>query len=396
MNQFTDFFPQVLIVAVLLLGALAAAPLAAKARLPGPAAFLAVGIVAGLAGVAPVDHLSPLRLQEIGAIALYAILFQGGLATGLSAFRSNARAIVLLGLPGTLATAALLAAASHFVLRLDWSLAAIIGIALAPTDPAAVYAVLRGGGDSRARRILEGESGVNDPIGISLMVVAVEYISRDGSIGGGAGRLAQELGIGLLGGLAGAGLLLALLASVPRLDMGLQAGAMAIGALIVGSGTASLHGSGFLAVYISGLILSDRWAERRRPWHAIPEALSGIAEPLVFGLLGAAFAHLVGWDDLWRGLVITLITALIVRPIVAWPCLIGTDLTRRERLLVSWGGLKGAVPLLLAAYPALESIQSAQTSAAIVLVATAASVVVQGATLTLVAGPDTATPPDGP
>src|SRR4029079_3682496 len=115
----------------------------------------------------PVDELSALNLEQVGTVALYAILFQGGIATGFRAWRRSAQPILILGLPGTAVTAAALAAFAHYVLRLDWVLAAPICIALAPTGPAAVYSVLRGKGDTRARTILEGESGFNDPIGIS-------------------------------------------------------------------------------------------------------------------------------------------------------------------------------------------------------------------------------------
>ena len=107
---------------------------------------------------------------------------------------------------------------------------------------------------------------------------------------------------------------------------------------------------------------------------------------MLFGLLGASFAPLVGAGDVGRGLALTVLTAFAVRPVVAAACLARTGLRRSERMLVSWGGLKGAVPLLLAAYPALESLDGAETAQAVVLVATAASIAVQGATLAFVAG----------
>jgi cell volume regulation protein A len=113
----------------------------------------------------------------------------------------------------------------------------------------------------------------------------------------------------------------------------------------------------------------------------VPNALAGVAEPLLFAVLGAAFADLVEPSDLGRGLVLTIATIIIIRPVVAAVCLHGSRLTRREATLVWWGGPKGAVPLLLGAYPALEGFEQAETVAAIVLVATATSLVIQGATL---------------
>ena len=386
MDSFTDFFPDLLIAAALLAGAVALAPLAELLKLPGPAAFLAVGILVGVIGIGPFDSLDALPLQEIGAIALYVILFQGGLSTGLRAFRENLRAIVLLGLPGTAATAGGIALVGR-LLGLEWSLAILVGIALAPTDPAAVYATLRGGTTrQRPRTILEGESGFNDPVGISFMVVALAALGPDGaSFGAGALRLLEELGIGLAGGILGAVALRLVLRLTPRLEDGLQGVALLLGAVVVGAGTATLHGSGFLAVFIAGLALSDAWARQDSARHAVPEALAAAAEPLIFGLLGATFAAQVTGEHLWQGLVLTLATVFVVRPVVSFTCLAGTRLTRPEQVLVSWGGLKGAVPLLLAAYPALDGLPEAGDTQGIVLVAAAASILLQGATLHLVA-----------
>jgi potassium/hydrogen antiporter len=151
--------------------------------------------------------------------------------------------------------------------------------------------------------------------------------------------------------------------------------------MLLGGLTAAIHGSGFLAVYIAGLVLSDAWASQDGMVHAVPNALAGVAEPLLFAVLGAAFADLVEPGDLARGLLLTIATIIVIRPVVAAVCLHGTGLTRREATLVSWGGLKGAVPLLLGAYPALEGFGQADTVAAIVLVGTATSLVIQGAGL---------------
>ena len=361
--------------------------MAQRLRLPGPAAFLAVGIVVGLVGISPFDELRTLPLQQIGVVALYAILFQGGLSTGFQAFRDNARAIVLLGLPGTAVTAAGIALVGRLI-GLHWALAILVGVALAPTDPAAVYAALRGGAArSRARSVLEGESGFNDPVGISFMVVALAALGSDGAtFGEGTLRLAAELGIGVIGGIVGAALLLVVLRLTPRLEDSLQGVVLVVGAIIVGAGTATIHGSGFLAVYIAGLVLSDAWAKQDSTRHAVPEALAGVAEPLLFGLLGATFAAQVGWDHLWQGVVLTLATVFLVRPPIAFACLARCGLSRSEKVLVSWGGLKGAVPLLLGAYPALEGLSESLDTESIVLVATAASIVVQGATLHLFVG----------
>ncbi len=134
-----------------------------------------------------------------------------------------------------------------------------------------------------------------------------------------------------------------------------------------------------------GLLLSDSWSRQERASQVVPEALSTIAEIVLFATLGAAFAPLVAIGDIWRGILLMALTVFIVRPLIASFCLIGSGLSAPDRALVSWGGLKGAVPLLLAAYPTLEGFDEATTVAATVLVATAASLLVQGSSLPAVA-----------
>jgi potassium/hydrogen antiporter len=263
----------------------------------------------------------------------------------------------------------------------------LVGGALAPTDPAAVYAVLRGrSGSGRARTILEGESGFNDPTAIALMVaVTAAVASEHSSYAHAVFQFVEELAIGSAAGIAG-GFLLGTALRVTRLEGSVQAVAMLLGVVLLGATTVTLHGSGFLAVYVCGLLLSDQWSRMDRSGRAVPEALSVVAEVLLFVLLGAALAPLIGVGDIVRGMVITLATVFAVRPLVASLCLVGSGLHGDDRALVSWGGLKGAVPLLLGAYPMLEHFRGGSMVAATVLVATAASLVIQGATLPLIAG----------
>ncbi len=382
MSAYTDFFPDLFAFAALVVIAIAIAPLAARVGLPAPAAFLGVGIAAAATGLFPADDLGPLRLQEVGTLALYAILLQGGLTTGFKAWRRSATPILVLGLPGTAATAGGLALIGHYVLGLDWSLAALIAIALSPTDPAAVYSVLRNRGKTRARTILEGESGFNDPVGISLMVAALAYLGPESaSTGDAVVRFVKELGIGAAAGIAAGLVLMRVLRATPKVADDLQSVGIVAAAILVGAGTASIHGSGFLAVYITGLLVADTWKVQDGSYHTAANAASAIAEPIIFGLLGATFASQVGWDELAYGIALTAATVFLVRPIVAAAGTVGSGLTKGERALVSWGGLKGAVPLLLAAYPALDHLDGAAQVEGTVLVATAASVLLQGATL---------------
>ena len=218
------------------------------------------------------------------------------------------------------------------------------------------------------------------------MVAALAYLGPESSsVGDAFVRFAKELGIGAALGVAAGFVLIRVLRATPRVADDLQSVGLVAAAVLVGAGTASIHGSGFLAVYIAGLLVADTWKVQDGSYHIAANTASAIAEPLIFGLLGAAFAAQVGWDELAYGIVLTVVTVFLVRPIVAAAGTVGSGLAKGERALVSWGGLKGAVPLLLAAFPALDHLEGAAQVEGTVLVATAASILLQGATLGAVA-----------
>ena len=155
---------------------------------------------------------------------------------------------------------------------------------------------------------------------------------------------------------SGPALLVLGIRATPHLEQGFQSVAVVLGAVGVGAATATLHGSGFLAVYVAGLLVADEWARQDGRQHAVPQAFAAASEAILFALLGAAFAAVTTGEHVWQGVVLALVLALAVRPLVATPLLLGSGLGRREQVLVWWGGLKGAVPLLLAGYPALEAL----------------------------------------
>lgn len=351
MSGVAEFYPAVLVVAVAVLVLVAWSPLADRIGVPAPALFLALGIAAGLARPNDFHEVSDRTLQRIAALLLYVVLFHGGLEPGLADARRTLRPILILGLPGTALMAGLLAVGAHVLLGLEWRIATPLGIALAPTDPTAVYAALRGHTSAGAPRgILEGESGFNDPVGITLQTVAVLILAGGStSYADGVVRFVQELGIGVGAGVLGGLLLLRARPLLVGIEPALRPAAVLAAAVAIGAATASIHGSGFLAVYLCGLIASAKWRERGSvETRAVPAALALAAEPVLFGLLGGSYASLVGGADIGYGIAIGLATALLARPVVVACCLVGSGLRRQERTLVAWGGLKGAVPLLLA------------------------------------------------
>jgi cell volume regulation protein A len=361
------------------LGVLAAIVLSRVAQrwsIPTPAIFLAVGVLANEL-IDPGDPVAtPHQVAQVGTIALVLILFEGGFSGGMRRMRGSLVPVLSLGLLGTFATTALLALAGHALLDLSWQTASLVAIALAPTDPAAVFSVL-GSRDVRGRSsaIIEGESGANDPVGIALMIAALAYVAGDGSVASATGTFVLQLVVGVAVGLALGHLGARLFAHARRLPVAAIATAFAV------YGTAALlHGSGFLAVLVAGLVLGDalRHDEQVESLVGIGAALAEIA---MFTLLGLAVDIGELGDALVQGLVMFAVLTFLVRPAVVAALLAPVRLDRAERTFIAWGGLKGAVPVLLATFVLLEHVADAEHAFAVVFVAVAASILVQGSTI---------------
>jgi potassium/hydrogen antiporter len=328
-------------------------------------------------------------VQRIATIALIPILFEGGLAIGLSRFRRAAGPIVALGVVGTFATAGLLAVSAHALLDVSWTVAWLLGAALAPTDPAVTFSVLAGKEvQGRSGTILEGESGVNDPVGIALMIGVVEYAtSDDPALGPIVGDFVVEVVVGLVvGALAG----IAIAAMVRRIafpERSLFPVAMLLAAGVAyGVGTVA-HGSGFLAVFVAGVVAGDVRHRAAREVREFNSAVSDLAELAVFVALGLTvdLGFITDEGLWWHGLVIAVLLGFVVRPLVVVPLLLPTSLGWGERLFVVWSGLKGAVPILLASLAVVAHTEYDQKLYGITFVVVLFSVLVQGSGVPAVA-----------
>ena len=379
MDELADFGALVLVVAAGFLVALLGRKFSDRFPIPAPAIFLLA------AALAPAV-LEDIRVVErIGVVALILILFDGGMHVGWRRFRRAWVPITTLGIVGTALTAGVMAAFAHYLFGFDWTTSWILGAALAPTDPAVMFSILGNkqiGG--RSGIILEGESGVNDPVGIALMIGMLEFAtSDDGSVSSIATEFMLEMSIGLVVGLGGAALLIQFMRRVSLPDEGLYP-LRALAAAGVVYGLASVaHGSGFLAVFIAGLALSDLDVPYKAEIRRFHIALSSLAEIVMFVALGLTvnFADLSEEGVWFDGLVLAVLLAFIARPVVVLPLLLPTRMRMRERIFVAWGGLKGAVPILLAAFALLADVDDARRLYEIVFVVVLFSVVVQGSTL---------------
>jgi potassium/hydrogen antiporter len=351
---------------------------------PAPALFLLAAALASDLWPRLERDVSIRAVERIGVVALVVILFDGGMRIGGRRFLRAAAPIVSLGVLGTFATAALLALAAHFLLDFGWTTSSLLGAALAPTDPAVMFSVLGNrevGG--RTGTILEGESGANDPVGIALMVGLLAYAtSSHGSPWTTVREFAIEMAVGLAIGVAG-GIVLAQLMrpSLPR--EGLYPLRTLAAAGVIYGAAAVAHGSGFLAVFVAGLILSDVRAPYKEQIERFHSSLASLAEIVVFVALGLTVdLGGLGNRHLWLdGIVLAVVLAFAARPLVVGTLLAPAVLSRGEKAFVMWGGLKGAVPILLAALAVIGGAANARDIYEIVFVVVAFSVVVQGATI---------------
>jgi len=278
---------------------------------------------------------------------------------GWAKFRANAAAIVWVGVAGTLVTAAALAAAAHWLFGFDWRLALLLGTALSPTDPAVVFSVLgRREISGRSGTLLEGESGANDPVGIALMVALLAAGSSSGSssgwgsVGSGALEFLLQMGIGGAVGVVGGRLLLLGMRRLPLPSEALYPIRVLASAGVVYAAATLLHGSGFLAVFVAGILVGDERAPYKREIERFHTVLAGLGEIVAFTVLGLTVElRTLGEGNAWLiGLALAALMAFAVRPLLVGLVLWPVRLARRERAFVLWAGLKGAVPVLLGTY----------------------------------------------
>jgi cell volume regulation protein A len=388
MDELSVFGTIVLIVAGGLMLALVAIKLGDRFPVPEPAIFLVLAAVASDIFPELSERLSILEVERLAVVALIVILFDGGTLVGWRRFRLAAVPIFSLGVFGTFATAGLITLAAHYLFGFEWITAGLLGAALSPTDPAVMFSVL-GNKEIRGRTgtILEGESGVNDPVGIALMIGMIELATNDdATFWVVVQEFTVEMVVGLLVGVLGTAALLPLL-RIPLPNPGLYP-IRTLAAAGVLYGVASVaHGSGFLAVFVAGVMLGDAKVPRRAEIQRFHTSLASLAEVVVFTALGLTIdvTNLLSSTRALEGLALAVILALVARPLAVGPLLAPVRMRRNERLFVIWCGLRGAVPILLAAFALLGGADEADRVYDIVFVVVAFSVIVQGSSVPFVA-----------
>ncbi|MET0816645.1 MAG: potassium/proton antiporter [Solirubrobacteraceae bacterium] len=379
---------QLLLFTGLLLAAGLAASLAAgRLRLPGLVLVLGLGMLIGSDGLGWIEFDDFELARSAGIVAVAMILFEGGLSSGFEEIRPVLRTSVILATLGTLVTAALTAVAAAFILDLEPLPALLLGSTVAATDAAAVFAILRGSTlPRRIARTLEGESGLNDPIAILLVIGCIEAI-QEPSYGLPDALLlaAEELTIGLVIGLAVGLVAVQGLNRVRLPSAGLYpVASIATAALAYGIAD-TLHGSGFLSVYLAGLVLGTATTPARRTIVTFHDGVAWIAQLALFLILGLlVFPEDLGAIAL-EGTAIALATAVLARPLSTLVVAAGQGFSVGERLVLGWAGLRGAVPVVFATFAVTEGIEGGLTIFNVTFFVVLFSTVLQGTTIEPVA-----------
>jgi potassium/hydrogen antiporter len=381
MPEISDYAVILLPIAAGLVLAILSSRLSERLPVPAPGVFLLLAAIAADVFPQLSTALSIRAVERIAVVALIVILLNGGMDIGWRRMRSEAGPVLVLGVPGTFATAGLLAVAAHVLLGFSWTLAGILGAALAPTDPAVVFSVL--GGTTVGRRagtILEGEAGVNDPAGIALMIGMIELATHDdASFLIVIREFAVQMAIGLALGAIAARVLLATAARVRLASEELRPVLLIALAIILYAVTSIIGGSGFLAVFVAGLVLGDAELRDKPQLERFNQSLAGLAEIVVFVALGLTVRLSALPASAWLdGAVLTALLAVVIRPLVVAAALPGSGTSRGDRIFIAWSGLKGAVPILLAAFAVLGHVHRADEIYGIVFVAVLFSVFGQG------------------
>ncbi len=350
--------------------------------------FLLVGMMAGEGGPGGIKFDDVRTTYTVGSIALALILFDGGLRTRFATFRNVLAPSVALATFGVLITTVVTAPAAKYVLGISWAQALLVGAAVASTDAAAVFLLINSGGlrlRPRVRATLEVESGTNDPFAVFLTMLLVEILLvGNQSWSHGLKTFVLDAGLGGIIGIAG-GRIITLVLNRLSLAQGLHAPFVAVSALVVFAFANAVHSSGFFAVYLAGLVVGNRQTRAHNSVIVFLDAVTWLAQIVMFVMLG-----LLVWPERLAGslvgaVAVALVLMFVARPVAVFLCLAPFKYPWREKLFISWVGLRGAVGIFLASIPLLVGMPKAYLFFDVAFVVVLLSLLVQGWTVAFAA-----------
>jgi potassium/hydrogen antiporter len=346
--------------------------------------FLIVGMLAGEAGPGGIQFDDVRTTYVVGSIALALILFDGGLRTRFATFRSVLAPAVTLATVGVLVTAALTAPVAKFLLGMTWTEALLVGAVIASTDAAAVFFLIHARGLRLRPRVgatLEVESGSNDPFAVLLTIILVEFLSAgDRSWQHVLAMLAEQAVLGTVIGILGGRAIVVVLNRL-TLAQGLHAPFVTTSALVIFALAAVLHASGFLAVYLAGLVVGNRPTRAHGTVVVFLDAVTWLAQIVMFVLLGLLVWPMRLFENIFPALAVAVVLMFIARPAAVFACLAPFRFTWREKAFISWVGLRGAVGIFLASIPLLIGLPNAHLYFDVAFVVVLTSLLVQGWTI---------------
>jgi len=367
--------------ALLALG-LGASLLAGRLRIPGLVLFLGLGMLVGSDGLGLIDFTDYELARTIGIIALALILFEGGLAAGFAEIRPVLGSALSLALLGTAMTAVITGLAASWLLDLTTLEGLLVGAIVSATDGAAIFALLRGSTlKRRLARTLEGEAGMNDPVAVLLVLGFIEWIKRpDYGVTDMLVLFVQQLGIGVAAGLAVGWLAVQAFRRARLATAGLYpVASLAVVAIAFGAADV-LNGSGFLAVYLAGLMMGSASLPGRQTVSAFHDGLAWVAQLAMFLTLGLlVFPNQLG-DIVLQGTLVALVLVFVARPLAVIVSTAFAPLSIGDRAVLGWAGLRGAVPVVLALFPIIEGVEGSLDYFNIAFFAVLLSTLLQGTT----------------
>jgi cell volume regulation protein A len=347
--------------------------------------FLGLGMLAGVDGLGHIEFNDFKTTYLVGNVALALILFDGGLRTPREAFRIALWPALSLATIGVLVTAALAGAVAVYFLHFTWLEGLLVGATIASTDAAAVFLLLHTRGTELKRRVsatLEIESGVNDPMAVFLTVSCVELLlSPDAAL---TGHFMLGFAIQLVGGVAIGflgGMFLVFLVNRVEIAAGLYPILAAAVALVIFAGAQIVEASGFLAVYLAGLVMGNQRHRAQQVISRFHDGLAWLAQITMFLLLGLLATPTEMVSHIGGELAIAIALIVVARPLAVWLSLIPFRFSWQEKAFISWVGLRGAVPIFLASIPVIAGVSRGIEYFNVAFVVVIASLIVQGWTV---------------